>query len=202
MKGEACAIKDIKGYWSMSEDYNFNDKDMWEGQLILCEDGWFEGIVQDPYSYYTDDRFIFGAYLPRIAIELLKITPADVSDPFVFRGEKSQEGFDCIFSSIGIIEEYPLGVSHIITKKSANKNPSELQARINNWKVNMRGDENSLLYENSAKMRNELCEMFRRKYTGKRFTDEEMNKIREVADPIEKEILRMIRESFSRACGL
>lgn len=38
-------LNDIKGYWNMSGGWDFNDNDMWEGRIILEEDGWFEGIV-------------------------------------------------------------------------------------------------------------------------------------------------------------
>lgn len=55
---------DIKGYWNMFYGYDFNDRDMWEGQILLSDVGWFEGIVVDPNSFYTEDRFIFGVYYP------------------------------------------------------------------------------------------------------------------------------------------
>ena len=55
-------LMDIKGYWDMSGSFNFNDNDMWEGKILLNDDGWFEGIVVDPNSSYTEDRFIFGVY--------------------------------------------------------------------------------------------------------------------------------------------
>ena len=53
-------LMDIKGYWDMSYGYDFNDNDMWEGKILLDDDGWFEGTVVDPNSSYTEDRFIFG----------------------------------------------------------------------------------------------------------------------------------------------
>ena len=53
-------LMDIKGYWNMSGSFEFNDNDMWEGKILLDEDGWFEGIVVDPNSSYTEDRCIFG----------------------------------------------------------------------------------------------------------------------------------------------
>ena len=182
----------------MSESYDFNDRDMWEGQLILHNDGWFEGIVKDPYGHYHNDIFIFGAYFPYIAVELLKVTPAEVSDPFVFKCEKNQEGYAGRFSIIDALGEQPFGVSYIVIQKSMNENLLDLQTRIGNWKSAMQGDNNIILYENTAKMRKEFCEILRRKYTGKTFTDEEMNKIREATDPIENEILGMINKSLSK----
>ena len=81
-------LMDIKGYWDMSGSFNFNDNDMWEGKILLNDDGWFEGIVVDPNSSYTEDRFIFGVYHPEKVIELFKFTPIDVSAPFVFHGKR------------------------------------------------------------------------------------------------------------------
>ena len=64
-------LVDIKGYWNEFniKDYinkscgnDFNDNDMWEGKLLLEDDGWFEGIVVDPFSSYIENRFVFGIY--------------------------------------------------------------------------------------------------------------------------------------------
>ena len=87
-------LKDIKGYWNVGYSYDFNDVNMWEGQILLEEDGWFEGIVVDPKSSYTEDRFIFGVYHPDKVIELFKLTPINISSFFVFHGKKSEKGYD------------------------------------------------------------------------------------------------------------
>ena len=109
-------LVDIKGYWNMSGGYDFNDTDMWEGKLLLEDDGWFEGIVNDPSSPYTGDRFVFGIYHPAKIIELLKVSPSNVSDPFVFRGQRDAKGYDGDFSVLGFFGEQYCGVSHLITQ--------------------------------------------------------------------------------------
>ncbi len=108
-------LMDIKGYWN-EHSPNFNEMDMWEGKLLLDDNGWFEGIVRDSNSSYTGDRMIFGTYYPTAAIELLKVSPPNVSDPFVFRGNRDAKGYDGEFSVLGIWGEIPFGVSHIITQ--------------------------------------------------------------------------------------
>ena len=40
---------DIKGYWNMANDWTFDEKNVWQGQILLQEDGWFEGVVVDPH---------------------------------------------------------------------------------------------------------------------------------------------------------
>ena len=69
----------------MSGGHDFNDTDMWEGKLLLEDDCWLVGIVNDSSSPYTGDRFVFGINHPTKVIELLKVSPSKVSDPFVFR---------------------------------------------------------------------------------------------------------------------
>ena len=109
-------LNDIKGYWDTSYGCDFNYNDMWEGKILLEEDGWFEGIVVDPNSFYKKDRFIFGVYYPNKVIELFKCTPIDVSAPFVFHGTRDVTGYDGTFESIGLLGSTPCGVSRIITR--------------------------------------------------------------------------------------
>ena len=136
-------LVDIKGYWNMSGGYDFNDNDMWEGKLLLEDDGWFEGIVNDPTSPYTGDRMVFGIYHPTKVIELLKISPANVSDPFVFRGQRDAKGYEGQFEAIGLFGATPCGVSHIITQDAelnrgnVDLEVQELQSKIKRYKVGL-----------------------------------------------------------------
>lgn len=59
---------------------------------------------------------VFGIYHPTKVIELLKVSPLKVSDPFIFRGKRDAKGYDGEFSAIGLFGEMPVGVSHIITQ--------------------------------------------------------------------------------------
>lgn len=34
-------LMDIKGYWDTTYGYGFNDKNMWEGQILLDDDVFF-----------------------------------------------------------------------------------------------------------------------------------------------------------------
>lgn len=175
-------VNDIKGYWRQG-DYNFNSIDMCEGQIILYEDGWFEGIVNDPHSSYTDDRFVFGAYLPDHFIELFKVTPSDISVPFIFRGKRDVKGYDGEFSFIGSFGEQLLGLNHIITQESENQDTTALQTKIDAWKKSMIDDPNNFVYENTVQMRSEMVEILKRQYANQKFSSQEM-KWTKVAEPI------------------
>ena len=110
-------LMNIKGYWNMSGGYDFNNNDMWEGKLLLEDDGWFEGIVFDPNSPYIGDRMIFGIYHPDKVIELIKVSPANVSDPFVFRGQKDGDVYEGEFSVLGLFGEHYCGMNRMVTEQ-------------------------------------------------------------------------------------
>lgn len=196
-------LNDIKGYWNHSAQWNsdgtdygyqcnwdFNETNIWEGQFILYKDGWFEGIVIDQNSSYTADRFIFGAYFPDMTIELLKVTPSEVNSPFIFRGKRDAKGYDGQFAVIGLFGEELYGNNHITTRKSEKQDTTELEARINAWKQSMIGDENSFLYENTVRMRNQMLEVIKRNYEGRSFSKDEITEIKEVTDPIAEDVVK------------
>ena len=192
-------LVDIKGYWNMSGGYDFNDNDMWKGKLLLEDDGWFEGIVNDPTSPYTGDRMVFGIYHPTKAIELLKISPANVSDPFVFRGQRDAKGYEGDFSVLGFFGEQRCGVSHLITQhvdylkeknypevadRDIEAEKEELAKRIATFKQN---DDFADLYENTIGMRANLSEYVLRRYNGNTFTTEQIEAFLEpVNDKVEE----------------
>ena len=184
-------LVEIKGYWDMSGGYDFNDNDMWEGKLLLEDDGWFEGIVIDPTSPYVGDRMIFGIYHPNKVIELIKVSPANVSDPLVFRGQKDAEGYKGDFSIIGFFGECRWGSSYLTTKqvddiKDIEKDKDELIERIASFKQNNDFYE---LYENTIGMRTQLSEYVLRRYNGETFTIQQIEDFLEpVSDKVEEDL--------------
>lgn len=203
-------LNDIKGYWDMNYNYNFNDADMWEGRIILEDDGWFEGIVCDPASPYTGDRMVFGIYHPTKVIELLKVSPAEVSDPFIFRGKRDAKGYDGEFSVLGFFGEMSCGVSHIITRdvalfqehgdsevagRDVEAETSELLQRIEAFKSNSDFRE---LYENTLAMRKSMSEIILRNHEGRKFTQEESESIMEECQPINDRVAESQREDIKR----
>lgn len=149
-------LVDIKGYWDMANMYNFNDIDMWEGQFLLYDDGWFEGIVVDPNSFYAKDRFVFGMYYQEKSIELFKITPFNIRAPFVFRGIRNANGYDGSFDVIGLLGPKHCGNSHIITKTAelVRENITEevevLETKIEKYKSNIMNQASKKLYDNTV----------------------------------------------------
>jgi hypothetical protein len=156
---------DIQGYWNTSGTYDWNDRDMWTGQLLLEEDGWFEGLVVNPYSSYQEHRFIFGVYYPAKRIELYKCAPIGVSSPLVFHGKRDAKGYDGPFEAIGILEgSIPSGISHIITqyvepvRDSVEEETISLENQIQDYKERRMDAINQEFYDTKVAMRKQLCE--------------------------------------------
>lgn len=187
---------DIKCYWNKTFDFNMNDKDTWEGQILLEEDGWFEGIVNDPYSQYKGYRFIFGIYHPEKVIELYKYAPEEISKPLKFHGDRDAKGYDGEFSIIGLFGEQPYGNCHIITQYSElarnniQEEVSSLEAKIKYWKDYIMYCDCKLFYDNTIAMRRVLSEIILKNHNGETFTDEEIGKIKEEFYPIQNKIIR------------
>ena len=195
---------DIKGYWNTSFDLKLNDKDMWEGQILLEEDGWFEGIVKDPYSKYTGDRFIFGIYHPTKVIELYKYAPEHISNQLKFHGDRDAKGYDGEFSVIGLFGEYSCGNCHIITqyselsRKNIQEEMSSLETKIQYWKNNDMYCDCKEFYDNTISMRKVFSEIILRQHNGETFTDEEIIKIKEEIYPIQDKIIRSTRKDIKQ----
>ena len=197
-------LNDIKGYWDMSYGYNFNDNDMWEGKILLEDDGWFEGIVVDPSSSYTEDRFIFGVYHPTKVIELFKFTPIEVSAPFVFHGNRDAKGYEGQFEAIGLFGATPCGVSHIITQDAelnrgnVDLEVQELQSKIKRYKDTIMDETGKSFYDNSIAMRSSMCQIILRNYEGRGFTAEESQKIMEECQPVNDRVAQATEEEAKR----
>ena len=201
-------LLDINGYWNMANVYDFNERDMWRGKLLLEEkDGWFEGIVNDPTSPYTGDRMVFGIYHPTKIIELLKISPANISDPLIFRCRRDAKGYDGDFSVLGWSGERHCGVSHLITQhveylkennypevadRDIEAEKKELAERIASFKQN---NDFAELYENTLGMRSNLSEYVLRKYNGEAFTRKQVEAFLEpVSDKVEKDTGNAVKQ--------
>lgn len=196
-------LNDIKGYWTRG-DYNFNDKDMWEGKILLYEDGWFEGIVVDPHSSYTEDRFIFGVYHPDKVIELFKLTPLTVSSPFVFHGSRDAKGYDGIFEVIGLLGATPYGVAHIITQDAemvrgnVDDEINTLEARIQRYKDSIMDETCTEFYNNYVAIRKHFPEIILRNYEGRGFTTEETQNMMEDLVPVNERTIQRTEEEVKK----
>lgn len=194
-------LNDIAGYWDMSGNYKFNDTNMWEGKILLDESGWFEGIVKDPNSTYTGPRLVFGIYHPEKIIELLKIAPKNVSDPFIFRGTRDAKGYDGTFSVIGPFREVKMGVAHIITQDAEElhdptrdivQEKQELKEQIEAFSQTSDYKE---LHENTKKIRDSLSQIILHNYQKRGFTRTQAQQINNEIRPINQYVQQKQQEA-------
>ena len=187
---------DIKGYFDSSYEYQFNNRDMWEGKILVEDDGWFEGVVRDLSSMsYPDDRFVFGVYHPGKVIRLFKWTPTSISSPFVFHGKKSDDGYQGEFEVIDLFGSMPFGVSRIITEEAdkvrdvTDTEVNGVKARIERYKTLLMDDIGREFYGNSIDLRSSMCKIVLRNYEGSGFTQEEIYSIMEEVGPVNERVI-------------
>jgi len=132
----------LTGRWNIQ-----NKSDIWEGLAILTDDGWFEGIAVDPNSFYKGDRLIFGCYLQSKRVELLKLTPMNVSHPLVFRvWGKENNKYEGTINVAGILSENEIGTVTIIIEELPETDMTDLKTKLQLLKDTMDDNSKSFYY--------------------------------------------------------
>lgn len=194
-------IKDIKGYWDVSFNKDFNEIDFWEGKILVHDDNWFEGIVVDPNSPYTKDRFIFGVYHEGKVMELFKFAPTEITSPFVFHAKKENNSYEGIFEVIGIFGATPYGACRINTKDLELNNEEEiakLKDRIEKYKKESMDTVCEEFYNNSLSMKNSLSKIILKNYEGSEYTDEEKEEIVKETVPVNERVREKTEEHVKK----
>lgn len=194
-------LMDIKGYWSVSFG-PYNENDIWEGKILLNDDGWFEGIVVDPNSSYKGDRLVYGFYHLDKGIQLIKVAPKRVSNPFVFRGLKKETSYDGVFSVIRVLGEQGCGLCSITTEEFSKlkENTVDIEEGLKNRIAEFKEiDDFKTLYENTLQMKNEIIEILARSYDGRSFSEDETADIIEKFEPVNQivaeETLKLLKKT-------
>lgn len=108
---------ELTGYWNLVGEYNFTEQRKWQGQIVLNEDGWFEGIAHDLDSSKNTYRMIFGRYNEEDGIYLYKMAPRTLCEPQIISGTKTKDGLDGEIIALSFRGATSIGVSRIITKE-------------------------------------------------------------------------------------
>ena len=106
---------EMTGYWNLVGEYNFTEQRKWQGQVILNEKGWFEGIAHDLDSSSDTCRLIFGLFQPEEGIYLYKMAPRSLCEPLIIQGRQNENALDGEMSAISFRGVLPIGVSRIKT---------------------------------------------------------------------------------------
>ena len=194
-------IKDIKGYWDVTFSKEFNDIDFWEGKILLDDDGWFEGIVVDPNSPYTKDRFIFGVYHEGKVMELFKFAPTEITSPFVFHAKKEKDSYEGTFDVIGIFGSTPYGACRINTKDlelNTEEEIEKLKDRIDKYKKESMDMVCENFYGNTIDMKNSMIKIILKNYEGSEYTEEEKDEIINECAPVNERVETLTTEHVKR----
>lgn len=170
-------IRNIECYWNNC----LTNNDNWGGKILVEDDGWFEGIVVDPNSSYFESRFVFGVYHEDKTIELFKLSPITISNPFRFSGNINDGKYDGEFSIITENGEFPYGGFTIKTNSLNTENEKLeikiLKASVESWKNSVMDDTCKQLYQNILSIRTSMTEIVLRNHEGRGFNSEEFQRI-------------------------
>ena len=193
-------LYNIKGYWDMTGE-GFDENKTWEGQLLLEDDHWFEGIVVDKGSEGTD-RFVFGCFDPYKGIELHKLVPLTLSDPIVFHGRDKGDGIKGTFDDIVLEGSIEIGKFKFEFSDASSENcddeVAKLQDRIKVFKDTTLKTSAEDLYNNTLRTRHAFCVITMGNFYGKIFTQEERYALERELSPVTEEIV----EETAKALGV
>ncbi len=195
-------LMNIKGNWNMDYSRNFNDKDMFEGQILLQDDGWFEGIVVNPNIPHKEDAFIFGFYYPEKIIKLFKFTPLSISYPFIFYGKKDSNGYEGKFETINLLFQKKLcGNSRIMTQylktveRENDEESQKLMFKIERYKYSVMDEICEEYYEDSICMRKIMTESVLKNSEESKFHQEEFEPTNNIVKPsTEEKVKKLVKK--------
>lgn len=109
-------LYDIKGYWDFDSDLITDDCNKWEGQIILYEDNFFEGLVYDTESPDKVENLVCGVYYPDKVMELYEFLSTGDHAVLYFHGEKSVGEYEGTVEHSGPPGERISGCSRIVSQ--------------------------------------------------------------------------------------
>lgn len=131
---------EITGYWNLVGEHNFNEKNKWQGQVILNENGWFEGVAHDFDSSKTTCRLIFGLFKPGQGIYLYKMAPRTLCEPQIINGTYNEDYLEGELYAISFRGTQSIGVSRIKTNEIAKEQlPEDFNEQIEEAKTKTEG---------------------------------------------------------------
>lgn len=83
-------LKNITVFWNLDDKRGLEDNDMFQGTILVGDDGWFEGVVYNASSD-AELKMVYGVYHSDIAMELVRVD--EKSNPVIFRASNSSSGY-------------------------------------------------------------------------------------------------------------
>ena len=135
-------IKKIRCVWNNEHDSTYNN--ICEGEIILEEDGWFEGLVNEPTKgIFFKNRLVFGVNYDNKYICLFRLAPNESWFPLIFRWKEYDQNSRGIASMVQDDGELLLGSSTIeignikesLYYRSIEQQQKDLEKRTHDYKV-------------------------------------------------------------------
>ena len=129
----------INGYWNVTFNKKFEKNDMWYGQIIMNDDGIFEGIVIDANGHYKGECLIGGKKTDN-DLEAIIINSFSDINYSLYKTTKNKEGYlGSVYEIDNDLGKVLIGEAFIIGKEENKINSSsdrvpDFQARIDTWK--------------------------------------------------------------------
>jgi len=97
----------IKCYLDMSYEQKYDENNMWEGNIFIQENGFFEGIISNKES--GNETLIFGIYYPDKFIRMYKVNSVFTEKPFRLDAKAEDESYEGNFYQIDLFGETMCG---------------------------------------------------------------------------------------------
>lgn len=158
-------LYNIKGYSIFDSDCISDEANVLEGQIILYEDNFFEGLVFDLKSSEKIDNLVSGVYYPDKAIELYEFLSTGDRGVLNFHCKKSANGYEGKVEHSGPPGERISGISRIVTQCSelsmedADLKIKDLKDRIKNYTYFKISQDHYIWYSLFNSYRDTLCNL-------------------------------------------
>ncbi len=156
---QSALIIDIRGNYEFYGYSKVENETLWEGQAILYEDGWFEGIAKNSKDKLQNEALILGVYFPGRAIEVMQIMSDDNISHLVLSGEKNEKIYSgqCYLRDLFDLK---LGSSRIKTRLA--KRQDDLEDKV--LAIETLIKESNFLYNEDLYNREAIIESVKSKY--------------------------------------
>lgn len=165
-------IYDIKGGYDPDYGYNYLDKNNFEGQIIIYENGWIEGIVKDNNNALIEKRFVFGVICPEAEINLISSPKYELGYPIIYRGYGHDKTFRGNAYQTTKINEFSIGSDIIEIAENNHIMTEDFEKIIDNFKKIIDA-KTKQIYLTSFQNQEYLLEGLRKKQHGQIFSNED-----------------------------
>lgn len=158
-------IYSISGSWNVNYSCSNSESRFWDGNIILYDDYWFEGVVNEQHNFYNGEKFVFGVFLPDKSIELISLISFNIENPIIYIANKIGKDYSGEFSFINPEGKLPFGafdmkISNILNGISYEDEVEILKKYISNCLLNSCDNDTKKFYDKMVRAKKTLIPKF------------------------------------------